>query len=183
MLLSSYDVFEQQNTGWLFTIENEDQPMVAGNDFAVWTRPPRWVATGFVRRRGDGLPFHPQWRPPDAVFVFHPGLARTVAKLIITGDAKWVVEEKLFWTPTRVDVLDLEGPTLADRGPSGMCFRSVSSRMRWYESSCNSPVAAARMPARSSSALRAAGLGHSVAARRDLYVRLAGLSVSTSDST
>jgi len=116
MVLPSYDVCQREETSWLFTIEDEDQPIVVGADFSVWTTPPRTAATGLVRRRRDGLPYHPRWQSGDAVFVFHPGLARCVAELIVEEQAEWAAEEQLLWTPTRVAALDLDGPTLADIG-------------------------------------------------------------------
>lgn len=103
-------------TAWLFTIERELDYVPVGQAFDVWTEPPRLVATGEIRRRGDGNPYTPTWLAGEEVVVFHPGTGRCVALLELEGPAEWDEAKKLFFTETVITALSRSGPTLADIG-------------------------------------------------------------------
>lgn len=104
---------------WLFTIEQELEDPDPGA-WKMWTEPPRLVATGELRLRGDGLPYHPQWREDEKVIVYHPGSGRCVMRLTLTSRAEWDRMENVFWTDSLVQYFDRDGPTLDEIGAEAL---------------------------------------------------------------
>lgn len=103
--------------GWLFTIEDRiyDEGDV-GDDFEVWTPPPRMRETREIRRRADGDPYTPTWDVADKAVVYYPGSERCWAVLRVSGPAEWDPQEELFFTQTRFLAINPKGPRLADLG-------------------------------------------------------------------
>jgi hypothetical protein len=100
---------------WLFTIEQEIEDPEPGS-WEMWTEAPRLLATGEFRLRGDGLPYHPQWREDDKVIIYHPDSGRCVMRLTLTSRAEWNTLQELFWTDSIVVHFNRDGPTLEEIG-------------------------------------------------------------------
>ena len=101
---------------WLFTIQKEQDPFLAGESFELWTEPPRTKATGDIRRRSDGDPYTPCWRQGEDVFVYQPVNGRCVARLRLDGSPLWNGADELFYTDSTVAAARQDGPSLADLG-------------------------------------------------------------------
>jgi hypothetical protein len=104
-------------TPWLFTIEvfNGD-PYRVGEPYRLWSLPPRWVRSGSLRLRLDGLPYHPAWEPGDEITIFHPEVDRCVAFLGATSLPRWKARAERFDMDTVVLAADPKGPRLSDLG-------------------------------------------------------------------
>ena len=103
--------------GWLFTIEEWQKRAAVGDDWGLWTEPPLDQASGGIRRRSDGEPYTPAWKPDDCIVVYHPQSGRCVALLEVTSHPNWSEPDELFYLDTRVIVWDeTGGPTLAEIG-------------------------------------------------------------------
>jgi hypothetical protein len=101
---------------WLFTIQKEQDPLVEGERFELWTDAPRKKATGDVRRRSDGDPYTPWWEQGEDVSVYQPVKGRCVARLRLDGGPVWNAADELFYADSTVFAARDDGPTLADLG-------------------------------------------------------------------